>query len=75
MLVIIILIPTVIFFTKKYSIAHYDLNNDDKIGMSDITQLSIKIGQFCDSCPEDIDKDGFVDNTDLNILLKYYEQE
>ena len=50
----------------------YDLNGDGNIGISDISQLSAKMGEPCDNCPEDINRDGKVDTTDMKILMQNF---
>jgi hypothetical protein len=65
-----IIIYTAIF---KKSKSPYDINNDGNIGISDVTQLSLKIGQACANCPEDFNKDGIISKDDLNILLQNFK--
>jgi hypothetical protein len=61
-----------IFFIKRESPCPYDLDSDGKIGVRDITAVSLKVNQPCSGCKEDINSDGLVDSEDIRLLKQNF---
>jgi hypothetical protein len=51
----------------------YDLDGNGAVGMSDVLNLSSKSGTNCNTCPEDLNEDGKIDQADLDTLQKYIQ--
>ncbi|MBN2484598.1 MAG: hypothetical protein JXB34_01360 [Bacteroidales bacterium] len=74
-MLVIFAIIIIIFYNSSDKKIFLDFNNDGKIGISDVTQVSSKIGQKCHKCPEDLNNDQIIDSEDLSIIMFEYQKQ